>query len=65
MTKEDLASLLIGARVMSLAEFRALLARLGFVRFEPAPFDVEQMNEVADALLVAEKESQNQDFPDK
>ena len=58
MTKEDLASLLIGARIMSLAEFRALLARLGFVRFQPAPFDAEQMNEVVDALLVAEKENE-------
>lgn len=56
MTKENLASLLIGARMMSLAEFRALLARLGFIHFQPAPFDAEQMNEVVDALLVAEKE---------
>ena len=59
MTKETFASLMIGARMMSLPEFRATLARLGYVHFMPAPFDAEQINELADAVLVAEKEVKN------
>ena len=51
MTKEDFASLIIGARMMSLPEFRALLARLGYVHFRPAPFDAEQINEIVTGFL--------------
>jgi hypothetical protein len=56
MDKEDFASLLLGARMMSLAEFRSLMERLGYGLFEPAPFDFEQMEQAADKILEEERQ---------
>lgn len=51
MNKETFATILITARMMNGAEFRALLARLGFVHIQPAPFYAEEMDEIVDAIL--------------
>lgn len=63
MTKETFAALIIGARMMSPPEFRAAMARLGYVHFLPAPLDAEQIHELAHAVMVAEKDASPQPSP--
>jgi hypothetical protein len=50
VSKNELASMLSGVRLLSLSEFRALMARLGFGLFEPEPFDLEHMEQVVDGM---------------